>query len=405
MSTPPCIQWTAPKSLFEDNSRRIKTIVYASYLAALMSAGFVAFDLAVEMVTGAFINALATIIYLVAARGFQTGKEAVCRHLIMLTGNLHLLFLISLAIGPERGAQYFFIASAVTALPMFRLEGRGWMFFYVGLATSGLMLTELRLLPFPEDILGVEAGFYGLMRTLCASLTTLFVFLVMRRYLSLLDEAQAVAEREFARSEELLLNILPPTIASRLKNGEAVTDAYEEVTVLFADIVSFTNFAATTSPKDLVEILNTIFSAFDEMAERHGLEKIKTIGDAYMAASGIPDPCNDHAHRMARMALEMSRWIEEFRKVRQIQIGLRVGIHTGPVVAGIIGTKKFIYDLWGDTVNLASRMESHGAENSIQVSAQTHAQIQESFILEPRGLIDVKGRGQVEAYWLKGLKD
>ena len=143
----------------------------------------------------------------------------------------------------------------------------------------------------------------------------------------------------------------------------------------------------------------------DEMAEKYGLEKIKTIGDAYMAASGLPDPCQDHAQRMAKMALEMKEWMNHFQQKRDIQLGIRIGIHTGPVVAGIIGTKKFIYDLWGDTVNLASRMESHGDANAIQVSTSTYDRLREDFHCERRGHIEVKGRGTIEAYWLKGLKD
>ena len=361
-------------------------------------------DIFIGMIPGAMINFIAAMLYGYTARGFQAGRESACRHLLMLTGNFHLLLLITLAIGPHRGAQYFFVASGIVALPMFRVHGRVWMWTYVGLSVLGLFLTELHLLPFPNDA-DAHPELSAMMRTLCASLTTLFVVLVLRRYLSLLDEAQEIAEREFERSEELLLNILPPTIATRLKDGETVSDAYEEVTVLFADIVSFTDFAAETSPSDLVEILNQIFSAFDEMAEKYGLEKIKTIGDAYMAASGLPDPCQDHAQRMAKMALEMKEWMNHFQQERDIQLGIRIGIHTGPVVAGIIGTKKFIYDLWGDTVNLASRMESHGDENAIQVSTSTYDRLREDFDCERRGHIEVKGRGTIEAYWLKGLKD
>jgi class 3 adenylate cyclase len=215
------------------------------------------------------------------------------------------------------------------------------------------------------------------------------------------------AERQ--KSDQLLLNILPAPIADRLKQEHppaarvpAIADTFVEVTVLFADIVDFTPLAARMAPGELVDRLNAIFSRFDELAEQHGLEKIKTIGDAYMLVGGLPEPRSDHAEAVAEMALAMQAAIGEFRRPDGMPFRLRIGINTGAVVAGVIGAKKFSYDLWGDTVNVASRMETHGIEGAIQVTDSTCAHLQSRYRLEHRGLIPVKGRGEISSYMLLG---
>ncbi len=210
-------------------------------------------------------------------------------------------------------------------------------------------------------------------------------------------------DEEKSKSEALLLNILPAPIAQRLKQeeGKAIADGFAEVTVLFSDIVGFTQMSARLSPEELVRRLNAIFSTFDDLADRLGLEKIKTIGDAYMVASGLPEHRDDHAQAIAEMALEMRAFVEEFSRDTKEQISVRIGVHSGPAVAGVIGKKKFIYDVWGDTVNTASRMESHGIPGEIQVSDTTYELLKEAYELEPRGQIDVKGKGIMTTYLLK----
>lgn len=207
---------------------------------------------------------------------------------------------------------------------------------------------------------------------------------------------------EQAKSERLLLNILPPAIAQQLKQEErTIADSFPDVTVMFADIVGFTELAAKTPPIELVEILNVIFSEFDQLTEKHGLEKIKTIGDAYMVVGGLPAAKPNHAAAMAAMALDMQDSMSEFCSDTGKALSIRIGIHTGPVIAGIIGTKKFIYDLWGDTVNIASRMESHGVPGSIQVTEETYQRLKNQYIFEDRGLIQVKGKGKMNCYLLE----
>ncbi|MFN8234227.1 MAG: adenylate/guanylate cyclase domain-containing protein [Actinomycetota bacterium] len=206
-------------------------------------------------------------------------------------------------------------------------------------------------------------------------------------------------EREHARSEGLLLNVLPAPVAARLKHDAGViADRFDAATVLFADIVDFTPMSAALPAEEVVELLNAVFSDFDRMIEERGLEKIKTIGDAYMVASGIPVPRPDHAQAIAELALEMRRAVSE----REDGLRLRIGIDTGPVVAGVIGRRKFIYDLWGDTVNTASRMESHGVPGEIQVTERVVAALDGGYRFDARGSIDVKGKGSMPVWILRG---
>jgi class 3 adenylate cyclase len=202
-------------------------------------------------------------------------------------------------------------------------------------------------------------------------------------------------------NERLLLSILPESVADRLKSGdERIADRFEEVTVLFADIVGFTQLAAAMPAHVLVELLNNLFTQFDLAAQKLGVEKIKTIGDAYMAVCGLPEPCADHTERMVTMAVRMMEIAREFSENRGAAVRLRIGINSGPVIAGVIGRNKFIYDLWGDTVNLASRMESHGLPDTIQVTRSVIENLQGRYPFEPRGTVEVKGKGAIETWTL-----
>ncbi|HEY5947424.1 MAG TPA: adenylate/guanylate cyclase domain-containing protein [Kofleriaceae bacterium] len=221
--------------------------------------------------------------------------------------------------------------------------------------------------------------------------------LVMKRTKELSEEKQT--------SERLLLNVLPAPIADRLKSGEGlIVDRFDAVSVLFADIVGFTALSSRIPPIQLVTMLNELFSTFDKLAEKHGLEKIKTIGDAYMVVAGIPMPVANHAHAIAHMALDMLASVEQFAIKHESDLSIRIGIHTGPVVAGVIGQKKFIYDLWGDTVNTASRMESHGVPGRIHVTAATFGLLRDTFELEPRDPIEIKGKGRMQTYLIVGKR-
>jgi adenylate cyclase len=213
--------------------------------------------------------------------------------------------------------------------------------------------------------------------------------------------AQEALKVQQEQSEKLLLNILPKAIAERLKLEQStIADSFEEVSVLFADIVGFTELSARMSPTELVKRLNVIFSHFDQLAEKYGVEKIKTIGDAYMVVGGLPTPREDHAEAIAQMALGMQEKIANLSAETGERLAIRIGINSGPVVAGVIGVSKFTYDLWGDTVNVAARMEVTAFANSIQVTAVTYELLKDKYVLDKRGIIPVKGKGDMVTYWL-----
>jgi class 3 adenylate cyclase len=209
-------------------------------------------------------------------------------------------------------------------------------------------------------------------------------------------------ENKNRENEELLLNVLPAPIANRLRGGEqGIADGFAEVTVAFADLVGFTAMSSDMPPANVVALLNGLFTRFDDAAHELGIEKIKTVGDAYMAVCGMPVQVPDHAERMVRMAIRMVHITREHAMEHHVEMKLRVGINSGPVVAGVIGKSKYIYDLWGDTVNLASRMESGGMPDTIQVTRSVYEKLKDEFVFEPRGTIEVKGKGGVEAWLLK----
>lgn len=218
-----------------------------------------------------------------------------------------------------------------------------------------------------------------------------------------LQQEKELLEIERQKSERLLLNILPVAIAERLKHGErTIAERYASVTVLFADLVNFVNLSNTMGPEELVSLLNDLFSRFDRIADVHGLEKIKTIGDCYLVVGGLPDPRPNHAEAVAEMALEMLVALEELNRERGTTLALRIGMNSGPVVAGVIGKKKFTYDLWGATVNLANRMQSSGLPNRIHLTAATGELLRDKFHITDRGTVECKGIGQVRTCLLEG---
>ena len=219
------------------------------------------------------------------------------------------------------------------------------------------------------------------------------------------EAAELRAAQEHERAEALLHNMLPSTIAEQLKHSsQTIAERAADVTVLFADIVGFTPLSQSVAPEELLEILDEIFSTFDRLTDAHGLEKIKTIGDAYMVAGGVPEPRPDHAEAVAHLALEMLEVVRGLRLPDSSSLQLRVGFHCGPVVAGVIGQRKFAYDLWGDTVNTASRLESHGSPGHIHVTRSTRDRLAERFEFERRGVIAVKGKGELETWYLTKTK-
>ena len=246
----------------------------------------------------------------------------------------------------------------------------------------------------------------SLMTIAGAVIVGLFGSLVMLYYRRLVDRTEAALAEANATSDRLLLNILPKQIAERLKSdGSRIADRMDAVTVLFADLVGSTMLAEVLTADELVELFDRVFSHFDELADRLGLEKIATIGDGYLAAAGVPVQRSDHAEAAANMALAMLESLPRFTAKGYGPLGMRIGLHTGPVIAGVIGRRKFRYDIWGDTVNTASRMESYGVSGRVHTSAAVRQALGEKFLFEPRGPISIKGKGTMETFFLVGRQE
>ena len=313
-----------------------------------------------------------------------------------------------LAIPGVKWALIAKIDSAEAFVPIYRLRRDlaivGGLALLVVIATGG-WLSRALLGPLRELTAGVKrfaAGNYDAKVTVRTSDEIGQLCLAFNGMVDELREKSAVIESKNRENEELLLNVLPAPIANRLRGGEQrIADGFAEVTVAFADLVGFTALSSEMPPQEVVTLLNGLFTRFDEAAHDLGIEKIKTVGDAYMAVCGLPVPVANHAERMVRMAIRMVHITREHALEHRVSMKLRVGINSGPVVAGVIGKSKYIYDLWGDTVNLASRMESGGIPDSIQVTRPVYEKLQGLFAFEARGSIEVKGKGSVEAWLLR----
>ena len=250
--------------------------------------------------------------------------------------------------------------------------------------------------PLPE-------GFTTAMLALNIAVGGTIVFVLLAVFASQRREALTALRQEQVKAENLLLNILPRSIADRLKaQDRPIADQFGSASILFADVVDFTPWSERLPPAEVVGYLDHLFSHFDQLAERYGIEKIKTIGDCYMVAAGVPTPRPDHARALALMALDMLEAMRSNEELGDLGLELRIGINSGPVVAGVIGRKRFLYDLWGDAVNTASRMESHGTPGRIQITRATYELLGHEFECEPRGKIAVKGKGEIEAWYLIG---
>jgi adenylate cyclase len=349
--------------------------------------------------------------------------------------------------GPLRllAVLHFLACFGLTFLPVVRLSPRGWQFLLVYSYCGYSILFALILARLPDGFVAGTSGWLlgmifiplitnGVLQALFILVPQLIVTLLgvtllggtsfellnivswlgggfgfVVAFAYLLDvvnrrayQLECQLEDEKRRSEALLLNILPVDIATRLKaHEEPLADTHDSVSVLFADLAGFTDISRKMSAKELVDLLNDLFSRFDKLAEQYGAEKIKTIGDAYMVATGLTGSVADHAEKIAELALGMRQAFGEFREENDVDLKLRIGVHSGAVVAGVIGRQKFSYDLWGDTVNVASRMESEGIPDQIQISAETWKLVQDRFQTTSRGEITIKGHRPREAYLLK----
>lgn len=310
-----------------------------------------------------------------------------------------------LALGPQVNGQIFFLLVIMTAFFIYPKSEKKYQSAIIAFSALIFTAVEIYFYFFNQPLLIVPNDLLILFKL--SFNVGLLIFLISFSYYiaSHYEQAEKLLALEKQYSDTLLHNILPDSIVKRLKDDPVIiADRFEATTILFADIVDFTEFSERTAPKHLVELLNQIFSIFDELTDYYGLEKIKTMGDAYMVAGGIPVARKDHAQAIADLALEMRVKLAEFNQQQQQNFNIRIGIHTGSVIAGVIGIKKFVYDIWGDAVNIASRMESHGIAGQIQVSEATYQVLKDQYLFAERGKIDVKGKGEMRVYLLQNKK-
>lgn len=319
--------------------------------------------------------------------------------------SINNITLFTIFIGTESNIHFLMPAVMIGAFYYFPYKKAKLMFVAIALSLAAFIFLEIwyinrePLLIFPDMVQNIITLFVNLM-----FIVTTFGFMFYGFYIY--RDAEIDLQKEREKSEKLLLNILPDSIAGRLKNDERkIADRYELVGALFADIVNFTKLSERISAYQLVTILDDIFSEFDDLVDEYGVEKIKTIGDAYMLASGLGDSASDPVRTIADLSLRMiDKSKEACRKHNHDELDLRIGINCGPVVAGVIGYKKFAYDLWGDTVNVASRMESSGIPGKIQVTENFYKLLKDDYLFEERGEIEVKGKGLMKTYFLIGKK-
>jgi adenylate cyclase len=310
------------------------------------------------------------------------------------------IFWLSSTVGTNGGTYFFYLTAAALGILVFGTERVLLSIFVCVLNVAAIILLHI-VVPRDTGLVPPKSLFYvTFILNLLGSTALLYgiVFYAVRQ----LALAEEVAERERQRSESLLLNILPPSVVERLKDkaGAEIADAFPQASILFADMAGFTARASDTAPDELVRFLNGVYTEIDALVERHGLEKIKTTGDAYMVVSGVPQLLADHAGALADLALEILEALTGLVDSKGRAVPVRIGIASGPVVAGVVGTRKFFYDVWGDAVNVASRMESTGVAGKIQVAPATYELICDSFEFEERGVIEVRGKEPMRTWFL-----
>jgi len=330
------------------------------------------------------------------------------RYSLLMFSQLFLMLilpvLVMLALGGfvrSSGVVLWALLSPVGAL-LFDTPRRAmyWLAAYLGLLALSVFF-EFR----PLVLFRLSPAMVMLFFPLNVGAVSTITIVLLAYFVAQKDELLVLLHNEQVKSENLLLNILPREIAAILKNeSRTIADHYTEVSVLFADMVGFTPLSACLEPVQVVELLNEAFSFFDSLLDKYGVEKIRTIGDSYMAASGMPRRRKDHAQALVCMALEMRDFTAAHTFANGRRVNFRIGINSGPVVAGVIGKRKFVYDVWGDAVNVASRMESHGVGGEVQITRPTYELIKDEFVCEPRGSLYVKGKGKMEVWLVRCAK-
>lgn len=386
----------------EKVARRLRAVNVAAWLSAVVPSLFVV----MRAMDGRWLlvadNALTAAAFASVPLLHRFG-QAVAPTALALLMYVHLFRVVELN-GTGDGAWLTYLTATALVFLLLGIENAIAAAILAATA-AGLIIAVHVLFPHNAGLVPDEALFQGHF-VVNVAMNIVSLFAVMYYAVLQLNRAEDAAEREHQRSERLLSNILPGKIAARLKDrpGEVIADSYPEASILFADMQGFTARASNLTPIELVGFLNDVFTQLDGIVERHGLEKVKTTGDAYMVVSGVPEPRLDHAEALADFALAMRDSLAGLRDPKGRPVPMRIGIASGPVVAGVVGTRKFYYDVWGDAVNLASRMESTGEVGKIQVSGEFQQRIADRFELEYRGLTEVRGKGVLPTWFLVGRR-
>jgi adenylate cyclase len=384
-------------------ARRARILTIAAWLAVLVSVSFVL----VQILSGTWLWQVSTInvvgvMVFAMVPWLQRFGELVAP-LTFLGAAYVSVFASCLDIGTGAGGQFFFLVGACIVVLLLGIEHIVLASVLAAVA-AGLIIAVEFLVPRNTGLQPAWVQSTGFVVTAISSV----VMVVVTVWFALRDtaRAEAVMESEYQRSEALLANMLPGSIAERLKSadGNIIADKYDEASVLFADIVGFTERASSTAPTDLVQFLDRLYGAFDELVDKHGLEKIKVSGDCYMVVSGVPRARPDHAFALADFALAMAKVAAALNDPHGQAVPLRMGMACGPVVAGVVGSRRFFYDVWGDAVNVASRMESTDSVGRIQVPEGMYERLKYEFVLQERGQIQVKGKGVMRTWYLIGRK-
>lgn len=381
-----------------EQSKRLRLVNQVAVFTGALTAPYALFFLFMGIYPAAVICLCALCVYFATPWMQYRGYTRAATPLLLVNGNLHISS-IAWLIGGDAGVQFFLVAAAMSPFLYYSADrlrrAAGFAVFsfllYLLVSAADALGKPAYQLPALFEMVSYHATFIA--NFIAVVLFTFYQYHENGRVEETLNE-----ERE--RADGLLLNILPEPIAERLKNGESpIADWNENVSILFADLVGFTPLSESLSARQSVELLNSLYTRFDEAVARFGLEKIRTIGDNYFVASGLPLPRPDHAVAAVELALSMLRIVDEFEPVGAQKLQIRIGVNSGSAVAGVIGVRKFQYDLWSDTVNTASRMESHGVPGKVQVSETTYALIKEAFDCSPRGEIEVKGKGLMRTWF------
>ncbi|MGV9797420.1 adenylate/guanylate cyclase domain-containing protein [Mycobacterium sp. NPDC003449] len=385
-------------------SSRQRVLTIATYIAAVVSGGFGIFQLVVggQVWRFGFINLASACLFVMVPLLYRFG-ELIAPLTFFVIAYLSVSFMCY-EIGTGSGLQFYLLVSATLVVLVLGVERIVLAATLAGMAVAAIIALELLV---PDDRgLGppwtLTVGFVS-----AAVSAAVMMFATVWYSLRETARAERAMEAEYQRSEKLLANILPATIADRLKDPARtiIADKYDDASILFADIAGYTERASDTTPTDLVRFLDQLYTDLDALVDRHGLEKVKTSGDSYMVVSGVPRPRKDHVEALAGLALDMAAAVAGLTDPQGRAVPLRIGLASGPVVAGVVGARKFFYDVWGDAVNVASRMESTDVAGRIQVPQDVHDRLSATFLLEERGEVDIKGKGVMRTWYLLARRD